>query len=80
MRRRTYVAMIAGVLVLIMWTVAGAVSPEPAQSAPPLAVAQPVVLPPGLQPAPILGDSGMLLLVGTGLIALAALVRRTPPA
>ena len=88
MRRRKDVAMTAGLLVLIMWGVAAAVSPDPAlvrvapvtgrQTAPPLAVAQPVVLPATLRAAPILGDSGMLLLVGSGLIALAALVRRTP--
>ena len=90
MGRRKGVAMTAGLLVLIMWTVAAAVSPDPSsirrgsahgrQTSPPLAVAQPVVLPPTLTPTPILGDSGLLLLVGSGLIALAALVRRTPPA
>ena len=80
MRRRKRVAMTAGLLVLIMWTVAAAVSPDRSTASPPLAVAQPVVLPAPLRPAPILGDSGMLLLVGSGLIALAALVRRTPPA
>jgi hypothetical protein len=88
MRRRKDVAVTAGLLVLIMWTVVAAVSPDPspraastdrAQTSSPLAVAQPVVLPVALRPAPILGDSGMLLLVGSGLIALAALVRRTPP-
>lgn len=90
MRRRKDVAMTAGLLVLIMWGVAAAVSPDPSlvrvapasgrQAAPTLAVVQPVVLPATLRAAPILGDSGMLLLVGSGLIALAALVRRTPPA
>ena len=89
MRRRTNVVMTAGLLVLIMWSVAAAVSPDPsprpasdqtAQASPPLAVAQPIVLPATLQPAPILGDSGLLMLVGSGLIALAALVRRTPSA
>jgi hypothetical protein len=88
MRRRKNVAVTAGLLVLIMWTVAAAVSPDPSprvvadggQNSSPLAVAQPVVLPNALRPAPILGDSGMLLLVGSGLIALAALVRRAPPA
>jgi hypothetical protein len=80
MRRRKDVAMTAGLLVLIMWTVAAAVSPDRAPASPPLAVAQPVLLPSTLRPAPVFGESGMLLLVGSGLIALAALVRRTPPA
>ena len=88
MRRRKDVAMTAGLLVLIMWTVAAAVSPDRAPASPPLAVVQspplavvqPVLLPSTLRPAPILGESGMMLLVGSGLIALAALVRRSPPA
>jgi hypothetical protein len=80
MRRRKDVAMTIALLVLIMWTVAAAVSPDRPPASPPLAVAQPVLLPSALSPAPIFGDSGLLLLVGTGLIALAALVRRTPPA
>ena len=90
MRRRKHVAMAAGLLVLIMWSVAAAVSRDPSpvrlasdsgrQTSPPLAVAQPLVLPAPLTPGPFLGDSGMLLLVGSGLLALAALVRRTPPA
>ena len=90
MRRGKDVAITAGVLVLIMWTLVAAVSPDPAPghlrsesgrpTSQPLAVAQPIVLPVTLRPAPILGDTGTLLLVGSGLIALAALVRRTPPA
>ena len=80
MRRRIGVAMTAGLLVLIMWTVAAAVSPDRPPASPPLAVAQPVVLPSALRPAPVLGDTGMLLLVGSGLIALGSLVKRTPPA
>jgi len=80
MRRRKGVAMTVALLVLIMWTVAAAVSPDRTPASPPLAVAQPVLLPAALRPAPVLNDSAMLLLVGSGLIALAALVRRTPPA
>jgi hypothetical protein len=79
MRRRKDVAMTAGLLVLIMWTLAAAVSPDRSPASTPLAVAQPVILPAALRPAPVIGDSGMLLLVGSGLIALAALVRKTPP-
>jgi hypothetical protein len=90
MRRRKDVAMTAGLMVLIMWTLVAAVSPDPSparlgsdsgrRTSQPLAVAQPIVLPVTLRPAPILGETGTLLLVGSGLIALAALVRRTPPA
>ena len=90
MRGGKDVAMTAGLLVLVMWTLVAAVSPDPSpvrlesdsgrRTSQPLAVAQPIVLPVALRPAPILGETGTLLLVGSGLIALAALVRRTPSA
>ena len=68
-----------GALVLILFTVAGAVSPETAEpAATPVAFAQPVVLPlMTWHSKPILHESGLLLLVGGGLLGLAAIVRRS---
>jgi hypothetical protein len=71
----------AGLLMMAFLPVAGAVAAEPASSTPvPVAIAQPLaaigaqIVP---RDTPILPESGLLILVGTGLMGLAAIVRRT---
>jgi len=71
----------AGLLIMALLPVAAAIAAEPASSTPmPVAIAQPLSaigaeIVPG--DTPILPESGLLMLVGTGLIGLAAIVRRT---
>jgi hypothetical protein len=69
----------AGLLIVALLPVAAAVSAEPATGDAPVAIAQPLVTltPLGSNPAPLLPETGLLLLVGTGLMGLAAIVRRT---
>jgi hypothetical protein len=61
--------------------VAAAVSAEPSSQSPvPVAIAQPLAaIGPELMPSdtPILPESGLLVLVGSALMGLAAIVRRT---
>jgi len=71
----------AGLLMIALLPVAAAVSAEPASTMPvPVAIAQPLgtmgteMLAPT---TPILPEAGLLVLVGTGLMGLAAIVRRT---
>jgi hypothetical protein len=69
----------AGLLMIAFLPVAAAVSAEPATPPPvPVAIAQPLA---GMGPlaavTPVLPESGLLLLVGTGLLGLASIVRRT---
>lgn len=71
----------AGFLVMALLPVAAAVSPDPAPpSTVPVAITQPLGnLATGLAPAgaPVLPESGLIVLVGSGLLGLAALMRRT---
>jgi hypothetical protein len=79
MRGIRRVATTTGFLVLALLPVVAAVSPEavPPTSVP-VAIAQPLTMP--LLPAngthPVLPESGLLVLVGGGLLGLAAVVRR----
>ena len=79
MRGLRRLATTIGFLALALLPVAAAVSPD--QSAPtaiPVAIAQPVTLPLLTTPGHgVLSDSGLLVLVGSGLIGLASVVRRT---
>jgi hypothetical protein len=70
-----------GLLMMALLPVAAAVSAEPTSSTPvPVAIAQPLgthgteMLAPD---TPILPESGLLMLVGSALMGLAAIVRRT---
>ena len=78
MRRATTTA---GLLMIALLPVAAAVSAEPAGQTPvPVAIAQPLgTMGTEMLAAttPILPESGLLILVGTGLMGLAAIVRRT---
>ena len=70
----------AGLLIMALLPVAAAVSAEPATSTQvPVAIAQPLgTLGTEMLPqTPILPESGLLILVGSGLMGLAAIVRRT---
>lgn len=72
--------MTLGLLMTAMLPVAAAVSAEPAMPTPaPVAITQPLV---AISASPLFGgatlpESGLLMLVGTGLMGLAAVVRRT---
>ncbi len=80
MRGIRRVAVTAGFLVLALLPVAAAVSPEAVpETAVPVAIAQPLAMPllTKRDAEPILPESGLLVLVGTGLMGLAAIVRRT---
>jgi hypothetical protein len=71
----------AGLLVLALLPIAAAVSPEAGAPTPvPVAITQPLITAsPVYQAAtasPILPESGLLLLVGGGLMALGAVVRK----
>ena len=70
-----------GLLMMAFLLVAAAVSAEPSSQTPvPVAIAQPLgAIGPEIVPGdtPVLPESGLLLLVGTGLMGLAAIVRRT---
>jgi len=70
----------SGFLFLALLPVAAAVSPEaePPTSVP-VAIAQPLTMPllPSSESRATLPESGLLVLVGTGLLGLAAIVRRT---
>lgn len=78
---------LAGLLVVaLLPVVAGGVSPDPQPSPPiarPAAIAQSIavvnglVLPPS--EAPRLSETGLLVLVGIGLLGLGAVVRKTTP-
>lgn len=77
MRGIRRVAML-GFLMLAFLPVAAAVSPERAtRTAVPVAITQPLTMP-LISSArhPILSESGLLMLVGSGLFGLAAIVRR----
>jgi hypothetical protein len=72
--------MTAGLLVVALLPVAAAVSAEPtAPPQVPVAIAQPLAVlgPLGSSDRPMLPESGLLMLVGTALMGLAAIVRRT---
>ena len=73
--------MTAGLLIMALLPVAAVVSAEPSSQAQvPVAIAQPLgamgseIVP---SDTPILSESGLLMLVGTGLMGLGAIVRRT---
>ena len=70
----------AGLLMIALLPLAAAVSAEPASAIPvPVAIAQPLGTMGAelVAPAtPILPEAGLLVLVGTGLMGLAAIVRR----
>jgi hypothetical protein len=74
------VATTAGLLMLALLPVAAAVSPDaPSTTAVPVAIAQPIVMP-VVTTAPghaILPETGLMVLIGSGLMGLAAVVRRT---
>lgn len=77
MRGIRRVATTAGFLVLALLPVAAAVSPEVPPTSVPVAIAQPLTMP--LLPSDgraVLPESGLLVLVGGGLLGLAAVVRR----
>ena len=73
----------AGLLMVALLPVAAAVSAEPAMPpAPvPMAIAQPLgalgTTASGAIGSPMLPESGLMVLVGTGLLGLAAVLRRT---
>jgi hypothetical protein len=80
MRAMRRVVTTTGLLMMALLPVAAAVSAEPAPTPVPVAIAQPL----GTGGAEILGrrvpvlpESGLLVLVGTGLMGLGAIVRRT---
>jgi hypothetical protein len=79
MRRIRRVTTTAGFLFLALLPVAAAVSPETPPSAVPVAITQPLTM--SLWPTrdmhPMLPESGLLVLIGGGLMGLAAVVRRT---
>ena len=81
MRAMRRAATTTGLLIMAFLPVAAAVSAEPsAQTAVPVAVAQPLgAIGPEIVPGDtsILSESGLLMLVGSGLMGLAAIVRRT---
>ena len=68
----------AGFLVLALLPVAAAVSPDAPEPAVPVAITQPVTmsLVSTQEGRPVLPESGLLVLVGSGLLGLAAVVRR----
>jgi hypothetical protein len=74
------VATTAGFLVLALLPVAAAVSPDaPDPAAVPVAITQPVTMSllPTHEGRGVLPESGLLVLVGSALMGLAAIVRRT---
>jgi hypothetical protein len=73
------VATTAGFLMLALLPVAAAVSPEAVTPDVPVAIAQPIAeMPlPGAGSRRLLPEPGLLVLVGTGLMGLAAIVRRS---
>ena len=81
MRGVRRVATTAGFLVLALLPVAAAVSPDAVPpTTVPVAIAQPIAAMPLIPIAAsgrILPEPGLLVLVGTGLMGLAAIVRRT---
>ena len=82
MRGMRRVATTTGLLVLALLPVVAAVPPEAAQPAAPMpvAIAQPLAVMPsplGSTPTTVLPETGLLVLVGAGLMGLAAVVRRT---
>jgi hypothetical protein len=81
MRARRRVVITVGLLTMALLPVAAAVSAEPNSATPmPVAIAQPLgthgtdILTPD---TPILPESGLLMLVGSALMGLGAIVRRT---
>ena len=81
MRAMRRAATTAGLLIMAFLPVAAAVSAGPSsQTQVPVAIAQPLgaISPEIVQTGtPILPESGLLMLVGTALMALGAIVRRT---
>ena len=80
MRGMRRAAIRSGLLIVALLPVAAAVSPDAAQpSEVPVAITQPIgnftAFAPG--PTAMLPESGMTILVGTGLLGLAAIMRRT---
>jgi hypothetical protein len=80
MRAMRRVVTAVGLLIVALLPVAAAVSAEPTSSTPvPVAIAQPLgthgteILTPD---TPVLPESGLLMLVGSALMGLAAIVRR----
>jgi hypothetical protein len=80
MRAMRRAATATGLLIMAFLPVAAAVSAEPSsQTQVPVAIAQPLgAISPELVAGdtPILPESGLIMLVGTGLMGLAAIVRR----
>jgi len=81
MRAMRRAATTTGLLIMAFLPVAAAVSAEPSsQTQVPVAIAQPLgtmgaeIVP---SDTPILPETGLLMLVGSGLMGLAAIVRRT---
>jgi hypothetical protein len=80
MRAMRRAGLTAGLLMTAMLPLAAAVSAQPAAPTPvPVAITQPLVAmgPLASGRTPLLPESGLLVLVGTGLMGLAAIVRRT---
>lgn len=79
MRGMRRIGLTAGFLVLALLPIVAAVSPEAVAPTPvPVAIAQPLI---GGSPmfhriSPVLPETGLLLLVGGGLLALGAVVRK----
>ena len=79
MRGMRRIVTTAGLLVLALLPVAAAVSPEAAAPTPvPVAIAQPLIAPSPFFRAgsPVVPETGLMLLVGGGLLGLAAVVRK----
>jgi hypothetical protein len=80
MRAMRRAGITTGLLILAMLPAAAAVPVQPATSPQvPVAIAQPLVTvgPFGRGAAPLLPESGLIALIGTGLFGLAAIVRKT---
>jgi hypothetical protein len=68
----------AGLLITALLPVAAAVSAEQAASPVPVAITQPLATTvPFARGTRLVSESGLLLIVGTGLLGLAAVMRRT---
>ncbi len=83
MRSVRRLGMTIGLMVVALLPVAAAISPDaPAASRMPMAISQPLAVLPGdalggTGSAGVLPESGLIVLVGTALLGLASVVRRT---
>jgi hypothetical protein len=79
MRGSLRIVLVGGLLVQVLFALTAAVSPDrPEPPVTAVALAQPVVVPVAAwQSKPILHESGLLILVGGGLLGLSVLVRKT---